>query len=271
MTAVVETRNLSKTYRLGRNVIRALDGVDLTVERGEFISIVGRSGCGKTTLLNLIGGLDQPDEGDVLIEGVDIGSLNGSRLPRLRRDKIGFIFQEFNLIPTLTALENVELPLKYARVSGRERRRRAQEVLALVGLGERMGHRPAEISGGEAQRVAVARALVNNPAVVLADEPTGELDSHTALDLVELMRDLNHRLDQTFILVTHDPAVSERTDRLIRLHDGRIIADERVAAPPGPAVKPAPSPDLEPAAGLLGSVIQAFLDLMNPQKPAGRD
>ena len=227
----VETRNLRRIYRLGRNEIRALDGVDLVVGRSEFISVVGRSGCGKTTLLNLIGGLDKPSEGSVLIDGVDITRLNSNRLPRLRREKLGFIFQEFNLIPTLTALENVELPLRYAHVSRPERRSRAHEMLALVGLIDRVHHRPAELSGGEQQRVAVARALVNRPAVVLADEPTGELDSHTASQLIDMMRDLNERLGATVIVVSHDPAVAERTDRIIRLHDGRIVSDERVAQP----------------------------------------
>jgi len=229
MPPVVETRDLVKVYRLGRTEIRALDGVRLIVERGEFISIVGRSGCGKTTLLNLIGGLDKPSQGSVIIEGVDITRLNSSHLPRLRREKLGFVFQEFNLIPTLTALENVELPLKYAGVPRGERHRRAREMLALVGLSDRVRHRPSELSGGEQQRVALARALVNHPAVVLADEPTGELDSHTALQLIDLMRDLNQRLGQTFIIVSHDPAVSERTDRIVRLHDGRIVSDERLA------------------------------------------
>ncbi len=244
MPLAVETRNLRKLYRMGRSEIRALDGVDLRVERGEFISVVGRSGCGKTTLLNLIGGLDSPDEGQVLIDGVDITRLNGSRLPRLRREKIGFVFQEFNLIPTLTALENVELPLKYSGLRGRQRRRRAIETLEMVGLGDRLGHRPSQLSGGEQQRVAVARALVNQPAVVLADEAAGELDSHTALQLIAMLRELNQRLGQTFIIVTHDAEVSVRTDRIIRLHDGRIAAEERpgaAAAADGPIGRREPS------------------------------
>jgi len=244
MPPAVETRNLRKLYRMGRSEIHALDGVDLRVERGEFISVVGRSGCGKTTLLNVIGGLDSPNEGQVLIDGVDITRLNGSRLPRLRREKIGFVFQEFNLIPTLTALENVELPLKYSRLPGRQRHRRAKETLEMVGLGDRLDHRPSQLSGGEQQRVAVARALVNQPAVILADEATGELDSQTALELIAMLRDLNQRLGQTFIIVTHDAEVSARTDRIIRLHDGRIVADERpraAAAANGPVGQRGPS------------------------------
>jgi putative ABC transport system ATP-binding protein len=224
----VVARGLRKTYRLGSSVVRALDGLDLVVERGEFVAIMGRSGSGKSTLLHVLGGLDRPDEGQVVIEGQDITRLSNGQVTRLRREKVGFVFQEFNLVPTLTALENVELPLRYAGVSRGERRRRAAEALAMVGLGERLHHRPSQLSGGEQQRVAIARALVNRPAVVLADEPTGELDSQTAMQVVDLMRGLARELGQTFVIVTHDPAVGERCQRIIRMNDGRIISDERI-------------------------------------------
>jgi putative ABC transport system ATP-binding protein len=225
--AIIQARGLVKTYRLGASVVRALDGVDLTVARGELMAVMGRSGSGKTTLLNVLGGLDRPDAGQVLVDGVDIARLNGRRLPQLRRQKVGFVFQEFNLIPTLTALENVELPLRYAGLPRGERRRRALEALALVGLAGRARHRPAQLSGGEQQRVALARALVNRPAIVLADEPTGELDSHTAAQVVELVQRLNRELGQTFVIVTHDPAVAQRCRRVVRMEDGRIVSDQR--------------------------------------------
>ncbi len=225
--AIIEARGLVKTYRLGGSVVRALDGVNLTVERGELMAVMGRSGSGKTTLLNVLGGLDRPDAGQVVIDGVDIARLNGRRLPQLRRQKVGFVFQEFNLIPTLTALENVELPLRYARVARGERRRRALEALALVGMADRARHRPSQLSGGEQQRVALARALVNRPAIVLADEPTGELDTYTAAQVMELVQRLNREAGQTFIIVTHDPAIAQRCRRVVRMEDGRIVSDER--------------------------------------------
>jgi len=229
--AVIEAQGLRKIYRMGPVEVRALDGVDLTVERGDFVSIVGRSGSGKTTLLNLLGGLDRPTEGQIFLDGQEISRLGPGKLAALRREKLGFVFQEYNLIPVLTALENVELPLRYAGVAARERRQRAREALERVGLGGRLGHRPTQLSSGEQQRVAIARALINRPAVVLADEPTGEVDSHTALQIIEMMRGLNESLGQTFIIVTHDMAIAERTKRIIRLQDGRIISDERLSPP----------------------------------------
>jgi putative ABC transport system ATP-binding protein len=224
---IIEARGLRKTYRLGGGVVNALDGIDLTVARGELMAVMGRSGSGKTTLLNVLGGLDRPDAGQVLLDGLDIARLNGRRLPRVRREKVGFVFQEFNLIPTLTALENVELPLRYAGVPRGERRRRALEALSLVGMGSRVHHRPSQLSGGEQQRVALARALVNRPAIVLADEPTGELDTQTAAQVMGLIQRLNRDTGQTFIIVTHDPAIAERCRRVVRMEDGRIVSDER--------------------------------------------
>lgn len=226
---VVVARGLRKTYRMGGGIVQALNGVDLMVERGSMVAIMGRSGSGKTTLLNVLGGLDQPDEGQVVLDGVDITRLNGRALTRVRREKVGFVFQEFNLIPTLTALENVELPMRYARIPPGQRRQRALEALAKVGLSHRVHHRPSQLSGGEQQRVAIARALVMQPALVLADEPTGELDSNTAAQVIELMETLNRELGQTFIIVTHDAGVARHCGRILKMEDGRIISDERTA------------------------------------------
>lgn len=224
---IVEAHNLTKIYQMGKVEVRALDGVDLMVEPGEFLCIMGPSGSGKSTLLNLIGCLDQPTEGTVRLNGQDVGRLPRRQLPHIRREKVGFVFQQHNLLPGFTALENVMLPLRYAGVGRRERRRRAQAVLEQVGLGDRIYHRPTELSGGERQRVAIARALVNQPAIVLADEPTGEVDSRTARHIVGLLRELNRSRDQTFLLVTHDPLVARATDRIIQLQDGRIVSDRR--------------------------------------------
>ena len=225
--AIVETRDLTRHYRLGGHVVRAVDGVTLAVEPGEFVAMVGRSGSGKTTLLHLLGCLDRPTAGRVYVDGIDVGAASRRQLPRIRREKVGFVFQQFNLIPTLTAVENVMLPLRYARVPAGEARRRAGELLEQTGMGERTGHRPSALSGGEQQRVAIARALANRPAVVLADEPTGELDTETADTIVGLMRSLNETLGQTFVIVTHDPAIADQAGRIIRLRDGRIESDER--------------------------------------------
>jgi putative ABC transport system ATP-binding protein len=224
--AIVESRGLIKVYPMGTTEVRALRGLDLAVEAGEFMSVMGPSGSGKSTLLNLIGCLDTPTAGTVLLDGVDVTRVRRSRLAAIRREKVGFVFQQFNLLSHLTALENVMLPLRYAEMSRREARERAAQLLKHVGLGDRMAHRPLEMSGGEQQRVAVARALVNRPAIVLADELTGELDSATADEIMALLRSLN-REGPTFIIVTHDPQVAAQTARTVHLHDGRIVHDER--------------------------------------------
>jgi len=230
---IVETVGLTKIYKMGPSEIRALDGVNLAIEKGEFLSVMGRSGSGKSTLLNLIGCLDRPTSGTVILDGVEVTRLPKGKLPQIRREKVGFVFQQFNLIPTLTALENVELPLRYAGVSGGERRRRAKEALEQVGLGDRLGHRPMELSGGECQRIAIARAIVNRPAILLADEPTGELETHTAAEIIDLMHELNREAGVTVVIVTHDPLVASRTDRIIYLSDGRIIREERPSTTSG--------------------------------------
>ncbi len=224
--SLVEARGLHKIYTNDSLEVRAVDGLDLNIEEGEFLSIVGPSGSGKTTLLHLLGLLDQPTSGQVHVRGVDTSTLGGAELTRIRRDSIGFIFQEFNLLPVLSALENVELPLRYRDMKAAERRRKSLEALETVGLGARAGNRPSQLSGGEQQRVAIARALVTKPALVLADEPTGELDSENTCRIVELMRRLNDELNQTFAIVTHDLYVAEYTSRKITLRDGKILTDE---------------------------------------------
>jgi putative ABC transport system ATP-binding protein len=224
--AIVEAHDLVKIYPMGKMEVHALRGLDVTIERGGFVSMMGPSGSGKSTLLNLLGCLDTPTEGTVVLDDVNVTEARKSRLPAIRREKVGFVFQQFNLLEHLSALENVALPLRYTEVSRREARKRAGELLDHVGLGERMKHRPLELSGGEQQRVAVARALVNRPAVVLADEPTGELDSANAAEIMTLLRALNEE-GQTFIIVTHDPSVAALTDRTVYLKDGKIEREER--------------------------------------------
>jgi len=207
---------------MGPAVIKALDGINVKIKRGEYISIMGPSGSGKTTLFNMIGGIDRPTRGRVYIDGVDIAKLDAYELAWLRCRKIGYIFQTFNLIPVLTALENVTLPMIFAGVGREERLRRATEILETVGLGERLHHKPSELSGGQQQRVAIARALANNPVIVLADEPTGNLDLHTGLEIISLLRELNKEKGVTVISATHDLKMIDVSDRIIYLRDGRI-------------------------------------------------
>jgi len=223
---MISLAGVSKLYNGKRQVV-ALDGVDLEIPRGEMVSIVGPSGSGKSTLLNLIGGLDRPSSGEISIDGRAVASLSDDDLTRLRRDKIGFIFQFFNLLPSLTCVENVALPLHLKGLARRETEKRARELLDLVQLGHRTDHLPDELSGGERQRVAIARALVFHPPVLLADEPTGNLDSHTGTEILRLIHDLHERLQATILIVTHDAAVAESCPRTLTLRDGRIVRDLR--------------------------------------------
>lgn len=225
---IVETRDLTKIYVDGEE-IRALDGVDLTINRGEFVSVMGPSGSGKSTLLYVLGALARPTSGEVVIDGQELTKVKD--LDRFRNETIGFVFQLHNLIPTMTALENVEVPLHEQKMSSKERRRRSRELLELVGLGDRLTHLPNQLSGGQCQRVAVARSLVNRPALVLADEPTGELDTVSSKETIDLMHDMNVRLGTTFIIVTHDPAVARRTERVLIMGDGRIVREDVVTDP----------------------------------------
>lgn len=219
----VSVRKVSKDYVLGRTIVRALHDVSLEVERSEFIAIAGPSGSGKSTLLNLVSAIDSPTSGEVLIDGVALGSLDDNDLSDLRANKIGFIFQTFNLIPVLSAYENVEFPLLFKR-QGKVSKTRVREVLARVGLEEFMHHRPDELSGGQRQRVAVARALVTDPLIVLADEPTANLDSETGQAVIDLMLEINRSAGTTFIFSTHDPSVMSHARRVVRLVDGRIAS-----------------------------------------------
>jgi putative ABC transport system ATP-binding protein len=225
MAPIVEARDVVKTYA-GKVAVAALNGVDLVVEQGEMVAIMGPSGCGKTTLLNCLSGLDRFDGGDVRIEGVSLADMSDRDRTDHRARRMGFVFQFYNLIPVLTAAENVELPLLVAGVAAKDARERAVAALEMVGLADRAGHVPEELSGGERQRVTIARSLVNDPALVWADEPTGDLDSEKAVEVVELMRSLNVERGLTFVIVTHDIAVGRATDRIVRMLDGRVVDEE---------------------------------------------
>jgi len=224
LTTIVETINLNKTYLLGKVTVNALRGANMKVESGDFLAILGPSGSGKSTLLNLIGALDKPTDGKMLIEGVDVSTLNDDQLADLRR-RIGFVFQFFNLIPRFSARENVELSMTIAGLSRAERRRRAEDLLRMVGLGERMDHKPAELSGGEQQRVAIARALANNPKFLLMDEPTGNIDSKAANEIIGLIKRLNEEKAVTVIMVTHDQRLAGQSKRIVQMFDGSIVQE----------------------------------------------
>jgi ABC-type lipoprotein export system ATPase subunit len=224
---IVEARAVDKRYDTGTLQVHALRDVSFGVPRGEMVAIMGPSGSGKTTLLNCLSGLDAIDGGEVMIEGVSLGAMTDDARTDYRARRMGFVFQFYNLMPVLSAVENVELPLLLGRVKASEARRRAEAALEMVGLGARGSHRPDELSGGQRQRVTIARALVNDPAIVWADEPTGDLDSENAQEIVELMRRLNRERGLTFLIVTHDISVGRATDRIVRMMDGRVVDDER--------------------------------------------
>jgi len=224
---VLETENLGKIYPLGRRKVRALSDVNLRVNRGDFIAIMGPSGSGKTTLLNMLGCLDKPTEGKVILDGIDVTKVTDKSLSKFRKYKIGFIFQTFNLLPYLSAIENVELPMEGTKKSKSERRKRAHELLEIAGLSARKEHRPLRLSAGEQQRVAIARALANNPAIVLADEPTGNLDVKTMFEIVRLLSKLNVTQGTTIVMVTHDSHVASRAGRILFLSDGKLLQKER--------------------------------------------
>ena len=223
---IARAAGVERHYRMGQAVIRAVDGVSLEIGRGERVALLGASGSGKSTLLNLLAGLDRPTAGQIVVNGRDLGALTPLELARYRRQTVGMVFQSFNLIPSMTVEENVELPMRFAEVERGERARRTRQALERVGLGARMGHRPPELSGGEQQRVAIARALVNQPALLLADEPTGNLDSRTGEEIMGLLTEVNRNLGTTLVLVTHERPLAERfTSRQLQMADGKLVSD----------------------------------------------
>ncbi len=225
MTAVIDARGLERDFTMGDTVVRALRGVNLRIDPGEYVAIIGPSGSGKTTLMNLIGCLDTPTAGTYVLDGEEVSTMDDDSLSHVRNEKIGFVFQTFNLLPRATALDNVALPLVYAAASRKERRAAARRALERVELGDRVDHRPDQLSGGQRQRVAIARALVNEPKLLLADEPTGALDQRTGAEIIKLFETLN-REGVTIVIVTHDPAIAARTRRQVRIVDGQIVSDE---------------------------------------------
>ncbi|WP_116108986.1 ABC transporter ATP-binding protein [Lewinella sp. IMCC34191] len=225
MSAVIDISKLTKTYIMGQTEVRALRGIDLQIQTNEYVALMGPSGSGKSTLMNLLGCLDTPTSGNYQLDGRDVSRMDDAELANIRNEKIGFVFQTFNLLPRQTTLENVALPLVYAGYGKGERQKRAAEVLASVGLGDRLDHRPNELSGGQRQRVAIARALVNNPAIILADEPTGNLDTKTSIEIMEIFEEIQAQ-GNTVILVTHEPDIAEHAHRIVRLRDGEVESDE---------------------------------------------
>jgi putative ABC transport system ATP-binding protein len=245
-TAIIATESLAKDYVLGPHVVHALRGVTVSVEPGEFVAVMGPSGSGKSTFMNLLGCLDRPTAGRYFLAGRDVAGLDRDELARMRNARIGFVFQQFNLLPRTSALENVELPLLYSTLPVRERRRRARERLAAVGLADREHHHPSQLSGGQQQRVAIARSLVNDPAMILADEPTGNLDTRTSIEILALLQRLN-RQGLTIVLVTHERDIATYASRVLVFRDGRLLSDERRPAPEDAAAALAALPAEEEA------------------------
>ena len=225
---VVQLASVTKVYGQGDTEVRAVAGVDVTIERGDYVAIMGASGSGKSTLMNIIGCLDQPTSGHYWLDGIDIGGLNDNKLAEIRNRKLGFVFQTFNLLPRNAAFQQVTLPLIYAGIGMRERRERAKAALEAVGLGDRLNHRPNELSGGQQQRVAIARALVTQPAIILADEPTGNLDTRSGKEIMAIFRQLNDERGITIVFVTHDPGIAQQTRRIIHVRDGLVESDEAI-------------------------------------------
>lgn len=228
---MIEVKDLTKVYAMGDNEVRALDGVSVRIEKGEMTAIMGPSGSGKSTLLAILGCLDVPTSGSYALDGTNVEKMSDDQLADIRSQKIGFVFQQFNLLARTSALDNVMLPLVYRGLSTKERRKKAEEALEKVGLAERQHHRPNELSGGQQQRVAIARALANDPAILLADEPTGALDSKTGTDIIRLFQNLHRDFGQTVIYVTHDPFIARHTKRVVRFGDGKLVSDEVIAQP----------------------------------------
>ena len=227
MTKIIELQEIKKIYEIGTQKLYALNGINITIEKGEYVALMGPSGSGKSTLMNSIGCLDTPSEGTYILNNQNVSSLKDNELAEIRNKEIGFIFQSFNLLPRMTAVENVALPLIYAGVSAKDRKKRAEEALTSVGLEDRMDHKPNELSGGQRQRVAVARALINNPSLLLADEPTGNLDSKTSVEIMALFEKI-HQLGNTIVVVTHEEEIAQHAKRIIRLKDGVVEKDELV-------------------------------------------
>ncbi len=232
---MIQATQLVKRYQMGEEILEALKGVDLSIQRGEYVAIIGPSGSGKSTLMNIIGCLDSPTSGTYVLEGHQVSGMSDAALARLRNEKIGFVFQSFNLLPRFSALKNVELPLIYSGISPEDRVRMAKEALTKVGLSDRMHHKPNELSGGQRQRVAIARAIVNRPAILFADEPTGALDTKTGDEIIKLFEELNTQLGTTLIVVTHDPDIASQARRVVRIVDGKILSDERLRPEPARA------------------------------------
>ena len=227
ITPAVRTENVTRHYPMGESLIRAVDGVSISIEPGEFVALLGQSGSGKSTLLNLIAGLDRPTSGSVVVQGRDLAKMSSLELAQYRRNVVGMVFQSFHLIPSMTIVENVELPMRFAEVERAERAQRSRESLGRVGLGHRLEHRPSQLSGGEQQRVSLARALANRPSLLMADEPTGNLDSRTGDDILNLIRDVSLSMGMTVVMVTHERALAERfAQRLIFLGDGKLVSEE---------------------------------------------
>jgi putative ABC transport system ATP-binding protein len=247
MAALIDARQIVKVYHTGETALRALRGVSVSVERGDFVALMGPSGSGKSTFLNIIGCLDQPTSGHYLLDGIHVGILSRNELAAIRNSKIGFVFQNFNLLPRTTAAENVELPMLYRRGPALNRRKRALSALKMVGLLDHAGHRPNQLSGGQQQRVAIARALVNHPDIILADEPTGSLDSRSSIEIMMHFQKLNRIYGMTMLMVTHEPDIAAHADRIIRFLDGRVLDDRKISAPRDAAGELAAMPPVDDA------------------------